>query len=314
MWRRLPVRQICGVVPLLMVVALVCWRWPMVDSGTDQLGSADREWLLMAAGAAVLTWVCSAAAQQGAVLEQLPRRRLLLAQFAASAANHILPAGVGGNAVNLRFLVRCGLSPSRSAAALAVRALAGAVVRVTLLLALLVAFPHALRMHRVVPAGTGRPDDSLVIAVAVLLCAVVAGLAGVRRLRTALRTFLGAVVTDVREVHGCSARAATLWAGSLAFPVMHAMVLVAVVQALHAPVPPAHVAIAYLAGSAAAALLPTPGGLGSLDVALGLALVTAGATAVAATSAVLAYRIVTVWLPLLPGVLVLAALVRRRVL
>jgi uncharacterized membrane protein YbhN (UPF0104 family) len=29
---------------------------------------------------------------------------------------------------------------------------------------------------------------------------------------------------------------------------------------------------------------------------------------------VLAYRIVTVWLPLLPGVLVLAALVRRRVL
>jgi uncharacterized membrane protein YbhN (UPF0104 family) len=49
-------------------------------------------------------------------------------------------------------------------------------------------------------------------------------------------------------------------------------------------------------------------------VALGLALVTAGATAVAATSAVLAYRIVTVWLPLLPGVLVLAALVRRRVL
>jgi uncharacterized membrane protein YbhN (UPF0104 family) len=64
----------------------------------------------------------------------------------------------------------------------------------------------------------------------------------------------------------------------------------------------------------AAALLPTPGGLGSLDVALGLALVTAGATAVAATSAVLAYRIVTVWLPLLPGVLVLAALVRRRVL
>jgi uncharacterized membrane protein YbhN (UPF0104 family) len=300
------------VAPLLLVAALVCWRWPMVDSGTDQLGSADREWLLLAAGAAVLTWVCSAAAQQGAVLQQLPRRRLLATQFAASAANHILPAGVGGNAVNLRFLVRCGLSPSRSAAALAVRALAGAVVRVALLLALLLAFPNALRMHRVMPAG--RPDGSLVIAVAVLLCAVIAGLAGVRRLRAALRTFLGAVMTDVREVHGCSARAATLWAGSVAFPVMHAAVLVAVVRALHAPVPPVHVAVAYLAGSAAAALLPTPGGLGSLDVALGLALVTAGATAVAATSAVLAYRIVTVWLPLLPGVLVLAALVRRRVL
>ena len=59
---------------------------------------------------------------------------------------------------------------------------------------------------------------------------------------------------------------------------------------------------------------PSPGGFGSLDVALGLALVTAGATAVMATSAVLAFRILTVWLPLVPGVLVLAALVRRRVL
>lgn len=311
MWRRLPVRRICAVAPLLLFAALAFRQWPMVDSGTDQLGSADRAWLLTAAGAAVLTWVCAAAAQQGAVLERLPRGRLLATQFAASAANHILPAGVGGNAVNLRFLVRCGLSPSRSAAALTVRALAAAVVRVALLLALLVAFPHALAPDRVVH---GRPDDSLVIGGAVLVCAVVAGLVGVRRVRTALRSFLGTVATDVRAVHGRSARAAALWAGSVAFPVMHATVLMAVVRALHAPVPAAHVAVAYLAGSAAAALLPTPGGLGSLDVALGLALVTAGATAVAATSAVLAYRIVTVWLPLLPGVLVLAALVRRRVL
>jgi uncharacterized membrane protein YbhN (UPF0104 family) len=33
---------------------------------------------------------------------------------------------------------------------------------------------------------------------------------------------------------------------------------------------------------------------------------------VAATSAVLGYRLVTTWLPLVPGVLVLAVLVRRR--
>ncbi|WP_127358088.1 lysylphosphatidylglycerol synthase transmembrane domain-containing protein [Actinacidiphila soli] len=312
MWRRLPVRQICCVAPLLLVVALVFWRWPMVDSGTAQLGSADREWLLLAAGAAVLTWVCSATAQQGAVLEQLPPWRLLATSFAASAANHILPAGVGGNAVSLRFLVRCGLSPSRSAAALTVRAVAGGIVRVALLLVLLLAFPHALTVHRV--GVHGRPDNSLVIGVAVLVCAVVAGLAGVRRVRTMLRSFLGTLATDVRAVHGRSARVAALWAGSLAFPVAHAAVLVAAVRALHAPVPAAHVAVAYLAGSAAAALLPTPGGLGSLDVALGLALVTAGTTAVVATSAVLAYRLVTVWLPLVPGVLVLAALVRRRVL
>lgn len=311
MWRRLPVRQIVGVAPLLVVALIVLRQWPMVDAGTDRLGSADAGWLLAAGAATLLAWVCSAAAQQGAVLEQLPPGRLLATQFAASAANHILPAGVGGNAVNLRFLLRCGLSPSRSAAALTVRALAACVVRIGLLVVLLAAFPHALDMRKVVP---GRPGLDLALMAGAALCLVLVVLLSVRHIRRTVRSFLGTVATDVRAVHGRSARVAALWAGSLAFPVMHAAVLVAVVRSLHAPVPAAHVAVAYLAGSAAAALLPTPGGLGSLDVALALALVTAGATGVAATSAVLAYRIVTVWLPLLPGVLVLAALVRRRVL
>ncbi|MDX6327639.1 MAG: hypothetical protein QOI83_22 [Streptomycetaceae bacterium] len=311
MLRRLPVRHVAGLLPVLIVIGIAYWKWPILDKGTAQLGSADTEWLLAAAAATLLAWVCSATAQQGAVLEQLPAGRLLATQFAASAANHILPAGIGGNAVNLRFLLRCGLPPSRCAAAIAVRALAACVVRIALLTTLLAAFPHALHVHRVVPA---RADNPLAITVVALACAVALFLALVRPVRRTACDFLGTVAADVRAVHGSSARAAALWTGSLALPVMQALVLVAVVRALHTPVPPVHVALAYLAGSAAAALLPTPGGFGSLDVALVLALVTAGATAVAATSAVLAYRIVTVWLPLLPGVLVLAALVRRRVL
>ncbi|MER7188349.1 lysylphosphatidylglycerol synthase domain-containing protein, partial [Streptomyces hyaluromycini] len=62
------------------------------------------------------------------------------------------------------------------------------------------------------------------------------------------------------------------------------------------------------------ALLPTPGGLGSLDAALALALTASGTPAAAAASAVLGYRLLTVWLPLLPGLLVLGVLIRRRAL
>ncbi|NUS15026.1 MAG: TIGR00374 family protein, partial [Streptomyces sp.] len=62
----------------------------------------------------------------------------------------------------------------------------------------------------------------------------------------------------------------------------------------------------------AAALLPTPGGLGSLDAALAFALTASGAPGTAAASAVLGYRLLTVWLPLIPGLMVLAVLVRRR--
>ncbi len=75
-------------------------------------------------------------------------------------------------------------------------------------------------------------------------------------------------------------------------------------------------ALPYLAASGAAALRPTPGGLGSLDaaLALALALTAAGAPAPAAASVVLGYRLPIGWLPLLPGLLVLGVLVRRRTL
>jgi uncharacterized membrane protein YbhN (UPF0104 family) len=53
--------------------------------------------------------------------------------------------------------------------------------------------------------------------------------------------------------------------------------------------------------------------IGSVDAALVLALVATGASVGAATSAVLGYRIITVWLPLIPGALVLGALVRWKI-
>ena len=103
----------------------------------------------------------------------LPVRRLLATQFAAGTANHLLPTGLGASAVNLRFMMVCGVSAARSSAALALYLLAESVARVGLLLALLVAFPRALRLGPLLPAGTltGRPGLPSVIATRGLLAA-----------------------------------------------------------------------------------------------------------------------------------------------
>ncbi|MFE9763774.1 lysylphosphatidylglycerol synthase domain-containing protein [Streptomyces sp. NPDC005808] len=290
-----------GVSILVMVCAVYLARrhWPVIESGAARLAVADRGWLLVATAATAATWVCSALAQQGAVARPLPARRLVAVQFAASAANHLLPAGLGAGAVNLRFLTRCGLPVGRSATALAVKATAGTVVRGFLIAVLALACP-----------GVIHPPH--VPAVAVAVAVAVVGV-GVVLLKGPLRRALRAVLADVRAVHELPARAAALWGGSLAFASLHAAVVIAVTQALDLPLPPAQVALAYLAASSAAVLLPTPGGLGALDAALALALTLAGAPGSAAASAVLGYRLLTVWLPLLPGLLALGVLIRRRV-
>ena len=134
------------------------------------------------------------------------------------------------------------------------------------------------------------------------------------RVRTAAWSFLRTALCEARSVHARPARALALWGGSLAFPTLQAAGLAAVGRALSLPVAPVHVAVAYLAATVAVALVPTPGGIGSVEAALVVALVAAGGPVAVATAVVLAYRIITVWLPLLPGALTLGALVRLRVI
>lgn len=86
------------------------------------------------------------------------------------------------------------------------------------------------------------------------------------------RRALSAVLADLRALHTSPARAADLWGGSLAFATLHSLVLISVTRAVGLPLPPLQVALLYLAASSTAALLPTPGGLGSLDAALVFAL------------------------------------------
>jgi uncharacterized membrane protein YbhN (UPF0104 family) len=312
-WPHAWLRSAAVVLPLVAVAAVVAGNWELIGTSAGRLGEADRKWLAASCGCAFLTWVCSATAQQGAVVETLPPGRLLAAQFAASAANHILPAGVGGNAVNLRFLLRRGLPPTRAVAALAVRTCATVTGRLVLLAIVLAFFPGALHIRRVT-SGAVLPAHPLLLAAAAALL-LGCGYAMIRyavRLRERARAFLASAATDVRALHRDRTRVAALWGGGLAFPAAHAAVVVTVMRAVHSPVPVSGVVAAYLCASTAAGWLPTPAGLGSLDAALALALVTAGASALAATSAVLGYRLATTWLPLIPGVVVLAVLVRRR--
>nr|WP_261386224.1 lysylphosphatidylglycerol synthase transmembrane domain-containing protein [Streptomyces sp. BK340] len=304
-------RQILCLLPLLLVAVVAVRHRSVLAEGFGQLRTASWPWLLAAAGATCLTWVAAAVTRQGAVVQRLPRWRLLATQFAAGSANHLLPTGLGAGAVNLRFMSVCGVPLARSSAALALYLLAESVGRLSLLAALLLAFPDALRLGTLLPDGAGGPV--LAVAGAVLAVAV-AALALVRRLRTPVLGFVRTALGEARSVHTRPARALALWGGSLAFPALQAAGLVAVGQALGLPVPPAHMALAYLAATVAVALVPTPGGIGSVEAALIVALVAAGGPVAVATAVVLAYRIITVWVPLLPGALTLGALVRLKVI
>jgi len=100
----------------------------------------------------------------------------------------------------------------------------------------------------------------------------------------------------------------------MAAPLIQAAIVASVGTALDLPLSWLQLAFAYLAASTAAGAVPAPGGIGPLDAALILTLAGYGTPLSLATATVLGYRVLTVWVPLLPGMLVMSAMVQRELL
>ncbi|CAM5231479.1 hypothetical protein SBADM41S_11417 [Streptomyces badius] len=73
----------------------------------------------------------------------------------------------------------------------------------------------------------------------------------------------------------------------------------------------ASIAVVFLAGNALGSAAPTPGGMGAVEGALTLGLIAVGLPKEVAAPAVLLYRVMTLWLPVLPGWLAFNQLTRK---
>lgn len=300
-------RLVATVLVALTVVGLVVAQRSVIGAGLARLGQADPRWLAPAAVSAGLLWAASALTQAGAVAAALPFRRLCAVQGAALFADHFLPAGAGGFMVNVRFLRNQGLSGREAATSVVIRSIAGWAIRLLLLVVLFAYHPDGLLpdgagMGNASPAELSAIGAVMLLPLAVLLVRKRSGLPGwLADLRGGLAV--------LRTPH----RAAALWTGALIAPILHAMVLLAVARAMSVELSWSHVLVLYLAASTLTGVLPVPGAVGALEVVLVAALVAAGVPGAAAAGTTVAYRMLTVWLPLLPAGVLLALLVRRDV-
>ncbi|MET8953002.1 lysylphosphatidylglycerol synthase transmembrane domain-containing protein [Streptomyces sp. NPDC004393] len=300
---------------LLPVLLLGIWAvadWHAVRDGAARLASADPRWLPAGILLTGLGWVNAAWVRQGAVPERLPAGPLVASQFAAGAANHVLPASIGAHAVTLRFLQTHGVSLARATASLALYSLVKPIAKTLVLLVFPVFFPGVLMLGQLVP-----DDRTLILIAAAAGAGVTVGcvlMTVVRPLRRPVFDFVRTALTDARILHTRPSRVLALWGGAAVSPVLQASTIAAVGASLGLQLSWAQVVFAFLAASTAAGAVPAPGGIGPVDAAMVFALVGYGAPMDVATATLIGYRVMTVWLPLLPGMLVLTALVHRKAL
>jgi uncharacterized protein (TIRG00374 family) len=121
---------------------------------------------------------------------------------------------------------------------------------------------------------------------------------GARRMWTHVRR---ALVGGVREAVGfIKARNPAVIVGSVGYWAFDNAVLWATYHAVGASPPISVILMGYLIGQLGGAL-PIPGGVGGIDLGLVGTLIVYGAPASATVAAVLAYRVILFWLPLIVG-------------
>jgi uncharacterized membrane protein YbhN (UPF0104 family) len=108
------------------------------------------------------------------------------------------------------------------------------------------------------------------------------------------------------------ARAAGLFGGSAGVTLGNALALTASLAAFDPHFSLPSVIAVYVGGSALAAASPTPGNLGAVEAALVAGLTGIGVRSAPAVAAVLSFRLLTFWLPILPGLAVFRYLQHQR--
>jgi uncharacterized membrane protein YbhN (UPF0104 family) len=258
-------------------------------------------WLMVAVGTAIAAQIAAAAALHAVAPAGLGFGRTCRIQLAGTAAAAVTPGGVGGAALHALELERAGATRARSWAAVVT------VRTVTFLLHLLALAACLPLVHRTVLPTLAPPTWlPLALVTATMLLAVGASRSAPLRGQMASLWARRPPATLLRQ------RAGTLTTGAGATTLARGLTLWAALQAAGGHVPLLVLLALFLAADAAGALSGAPNGLGAFDIVVLAGLEAAGIAVSVTVAALVLYRLLTAWLPVLPGLAALAGLRRGR--
>ncbi|MEU9959703.1 lysylphosphatidylglycerol synthase transmembrane domain-containing protein [Streptomyces sp. NPDC050982] len=273
--------------------------------------NAEWGWVAAAVLFSMLSYFAAAMSLLGFVPERVPFMRTVAAQVAGSFVKIVAPAAVGGVALNTRFLQRAGVRPGLAVASVGASQLFGLGCHILMLLS----FGYLTGTEKTPSLSPSRTVIAGLLTVAVLVL-VVTSVPFLRKfVVTRVRSLFAGVVPRMLDVLQRPQKLLTGIGGMLLLTACFVMCLDASVRAFGTEGMPslsiASVAVVFLAGNALGSAAPTPGGVGAVEATLTVGLIAVGLPSEVAAPAVLLYRLLTLWLPVLPGWLFFNHLTRK---
>jgi undecaprenyl-diphosphatase len=264
-----------------------------------QVRDADWAWLPLIILMSVFTYIGATISMTGAVPDRLAAGPTMATQVASSFASKLAPGGLGGMALNVRYLQKQGVERAVAVSSVGLNSIGGFIAHTSLVVIFVIwAGKKAFGSFRL-------PDVHwflLGAAVALVFLAIGFALPYSRHLIVGkLLPILGRAAHGIGDVMRRPSKLALLLGGSALVTTSYLVGLYLSTVAFGGDLPFATVGAVYLVGSAVASAAPTPGGLGAVEAALIGGLVAAGMENSVAVPAVFLFRLCTFWLPILPG-------------
>ena len=246
-----------------------------------------------------MSYVAASMSLAGSVPERLRAGPLLIVSIGSSFASKLAPAGLGGMALNVRFLQKQGVEHAVALSGVGLNTIGGLMGHISLVGIFLV------WAGREAFGSFSLPDPTwFLVAIGIAAGLIVIGILirPVRRLAMrSLIPVLARAFDGVTDVLRRPSKVLLLLGGSVLVTFAYLCTFYFSIEAFGGGLPFATVGAVFLVGSAVAQAAPTPGGLGAVEAALIGGLVAAGLDNTIAVPAVFMYRLFTFWVPVLPG-------------
>ena len=285
---------------LMAVVALVAVWTLLAQLDFQQVSAAVSQaniwWMLAALAFSVATYVGAGLTLVAFSPERLSLWRSTEVHLASAVVSLVAPAGVGGAAINLRFLNRKGVPTAVGVATVALVQVVQFIVTVVLLVVLAAMTGQSTGLT--LPSGWVLVAAGAIVVVAAVILVI-----------PQARTWAWAKIEPTYRqvwprlvwVMSNPMRLALGVGGALMLSLSYILSFSASLWAFGYTVPFAVLAITYLASNTVGSIVPSPGGIGPVELALTAGLVAAGVPYGVALSTAIVYRLVTFWIPIPVG-------------
>jgi glycosyltransferase 2 family protein len=269
----------------------------------------DWLWLAPAIGAALAGFGASAIALSGAVDVRLPPWRTVLLEVGRSFTTMATPGGVGSFALAVRFLQRLGVEVAPASASVALTSFGSLLVDLLALIVGGVVSASAFQTENLHSAAGS--DGWILLAVVVAVAAAVAAIWHFPRLHRRVVPELKKAGGMIRAVARRPRKAARLVLGQALLLATEVACLYCTLALVHQHTSVALLLALVVLATMAQRAVPVPGALGAPEAILVTGLTGAGLPSSAVVAAALTYRLLTYWLPPVPGFVVIRWLRQR---